>query len=117
MLSLLNLSLNIITGAVGTYWMLPHRHGGVRPLRQHTIGAVMTGLVALNFMLTMMSPPGDFLPTVFFYVFSAFALVGALLTVTSCNPIYSALWFASVVLSTSGLFLAGRCPVSWPPAR
>ena len=29
----------------------------------------------------------------------------ALLTVTSRNPIYSALWFASVVLSTAGLFL------------
>ena len=27
------------------------------------------------------------------------------MTVTSRNPIYSALWFASVVLSTSGLFL------------
>ena len=33
------------------------------------------------------------------------AIVGGVLTVTSRNPIYSALWFASVVLSTSGLFL------------
>ena len=34
----------------------------------------------------------------------------ALLTVTSRNPIYSALWFASVVLSTTGLFLLANAP-------
>ena len=33
-----------------------------------------------------------------------------LLTVTSRNPVYSALWFASVVLSTSGLFLLADAP-------
>ncbi len=37
-------------------------------------------------------------------------MIGALLTVTSRNPIYSALWFASVVLSTSGLFLLAGAP-------
>ncbi len=31
-------------------------------------------------------------------------------TVTSRNPVYSALWFASVVLSTSGLFLLADAP-------
>ena len=34
----------------------------------------------------------------------------AFLTVTSRNPIYSALWFASVVLSTAGLFLLAGAP-------
>ena len=38
------------------------------------------------------------------------AIVGGLLTVTSRNPVYSALWFASVVLSTSGLFLLADAP-------
>ena len=46
----------------------------------------------------------------FFYVFSLAAIVGGLLTVTSRNPVYSALWFASVVLSTSGLFLLAGAP-------
>ena len=46
----------------------------------------------------------------FFYIFSAAALVGGVLTVTSRNPIYSALWFASVVLSTAGLFLLASAP-------
>ena len=34
-----------------------------------------------------------------------------MLTVTSRNPIHSALWFASVVLSTAGLFLLAGAPV------
>ena len=46
----------------------------------------------------------------FLYVFGIMAIVGGLLTVTSRNPVYSALWFASVVLSTSGLFLLADAP-------
>ena len=38
------------------------------------------------------------------------AIVGAVLTITSRNPIYSALWFASVVLATAGLFLLAGAP-------
>ena len=49
--------------------------------------------------------PGAFLQNAFFYAFATAALSGAILTITSRNPVYSALWFASVVLSTSGLFL------------
>ena len=49
--------------------------------------------------------PGPFLTRLFFYAFSMAAVAGGLLTITSRNPIHSALWFASVVLSTSGLFL------------
>jgi NADH-quinone oxidoreductase subunit J len=109
MMSLLSISLMIVGGAVGTYWLLPHRHGGPQPRRQCAIGAVLA-VLALASILTMMSPPGPFLTTVFFYLFSGSALAGALLTVTSRNPIYSALWFASVVLSTSGLFLLASAP-------
>ena len=42
---------------------------------------------------------------VFFYAFATAALSGGVLTITSRNPVHSALWFASVVLATSGLFL------------
>ena len=70
----------------------------------HAAGAVLASLGLLGF-LTFWSPPGPFLAGLFFYLFSIGAIVGGLLTVTSRNPIYSALWFASVVLSTAGLFL------------
>ena len=38
-------------------------------------------------------------------MFALAAIIGGLLTITSRNPVYSALWFAMVVIATSGLFL------------
>lgn len=96
--------LVVVLGATGTYLLLPHRHGAARPRRAHTAGGILTGIAVLLFAL-FWKPPGPFLSGFFFYVFSIAALAGGLLTITSKNPIYSALWFASVVLSTSGLFL------------
>jgi NADH-quinone oxidoreductase subunit J len=97
-------TLVILLGAGGSYLLLPHRHGTARTRTVHAAGAVLASLGLLGF-LTFFSPPGPWLSGFFFYVFSIAALAGALMTVTSRNPIYSALWFASVVLSTAGLFL------------
>src|SRR5215831_14617372 len=96
-------------GACGTYLLLPHKHGEVRPRAAHGGGAIAAGLGLLGF-LAYWSPPGPFLATIFLYVFGIAAIAGALLTVTSRNPVYSALWFASVVLSTAGLFLLADAP-------
>jgi NADH-quinone oxidoreductase subunit J len=96
-------------GACGSYLLLPHKHGAVRPRAAHGAGAIAAGLGLLGF-LTYWSPPGPFLATVFLYIFGATAIAGGLLTVTSRNPVYSALWFASVVLSTAGLFLLADAP-------
>jgi NADH-quinone oxidoreductase subunit J len=41
----------------------------------------------------------------FFYVFGLTSLAAAVMTITNKDPVHSALWFAAVVLSTSGLFL------------
>jgi NADH-quinone oxidoreductase subunit J len=99
----------VIFGACGTYLMLPHKHGLARPRAVFGAGVVAASLGLLGFV-TFWSPPGPFLATVFLYVFGLFAIVGGLLTVTSRNPVYSALWFASVVLSTAGLFLLADAP-------
>ena len=45
------------------------------------------------------------MPAFFFYVFGVGAIAGGVLTITSRNPVYSALWFAMVVIATAGLFL------------
>jgi NADH-quinone oxidoreductase subunit J len=97
-------ALVILLGAGGSYLLLPHRHGATRSRNAHAAGAVLASLGLLIF-LTFFSPPIPYLAGLFFYLFTIGAIVGGLLTVTSRNPIYSALWFASVVLCTAGLFL------------
>jgi len=94
----------VVLGAAGTYLLLPHRHGSAKPARVHAVGGVLAALALLLFAL-FWTPPRPALSSLFFYGFSLTALAGAALTVTSRDPIHSALWFASVVLSTSGLFL------------
>jgi NADH-quinone oxidoreductase subunit J len=102
-------TLVVVLGAAGTYLLLPHRHGRARARTAHGAGLGAAGLALLVFMVSW-SPPGSFLPTLFFYVFGVTAIAGGLLMITSRNPIYSALWFASVVLSTAGLFLLAGAP-------
>jgi NADH-quinone oxidoreductase subunit J len=97
-------TLVVLLGASGTYLLLPHRHGSTRTRTAHAGGAILSVLGLLGLM-TFWTPPGPFLSGFFFYVFSIAAVAGGLMTVTSRNPIYSALWFASVILSTAGLFL------------
>lgn len=94
----------VVLGACGTYMLLPHQHGRLKPGRVHAVGG---GLVGLSILLLALfwTPPGGFLTSVFFYVFGITSVAAGVLMVTSRNPVYSALWFAAVVLATSGLFL------------
>jgi NADH-quinone oxidoreductase subunit J len=97
-------TLVVVLGASGSYLLLPHRHGTSKTRTVHALGAVLAAVSLLG-LLRFFTPSGPFLSGLFFYLFSITAVAGALLTVTSRNPIHSALWFASVVLSTAGLFL------------
>ncbi len=96
-------------GAAGTYLMLPHRHGHARPRAVFGAGTVAAGLGLLGFM-AYWSPPGPLLPSAFLYLFGLVSVVSAVLTITSRDPVHSALWFASVVLASSGLFLLADAP-------
>ena len=94
----------ILLGAAGTYLLLPHQHGLTKPITAHRAGYALIGLAVAVFA-TFWTAPGELITRVFFYAFGFAAVLGGILTVTNRNPIYSALWFASVVLSTAGLFL------------
>jgi NADH-quinone oxidoreductase subunit J len=96
--------LVVVLGAGGTFLMLPHRHGDVRPRRLHAAGALCASLGLLLFLF-FWKPPGEIISGFFFYVFGVGAIIGGVLTITSRNPVYSALWFALVVIATAGLFL------------
>jgi len=94
----------VVFGATGTYLLLPHSHGTSKPRQVRSAGYAMV-LITLLLLAGFLSPKGDVLADVFFYVFSFAAIAGGILMITSRDPIHSALWFAAVVLATSGLFL------------
>lgn len=94
----------ILLGGVGTWLLLPHRLGRMTPKRVQSIGAALT-ILALLLLSGFYSAPSSFVQNAFFYAFATAAVAAAIAMITSRNPVYSALWFALVVLSTSGLFL------------
>jgi NADH-quinone oxidoreductase subunit J len=103
-------TLAILLGAIGSYLLLPQRHGALRPGKTYVIGAVLAAIGFLGLLLGYSNPPGPFLSGFFFLVFSVLSVFGGVLTVTSRSPIDSALWFAAVILATTGLFLLAGAP-------
>jgi NADH-quinone oxidoreductase subunit J len=96
--------LVVVLGGVGTWLMLPHGYGTAKPRSVHAAGAALVAL-AILLLMGFVTPPGPFLESLFFYGFALSALAGGVLMITARSPVHSALWFASVVLSTAGLFL------------
>lgn len=97
-------ALFVILGAMGTYLLLPHKLTLLRQRVAKPAGLALAALATLALAATW-RPPGPFLMSVFFYLFGLSAVACGILMVTSRDPVHSALWFAAVVLSTSGLFL------------
>jgi NADH-quinone oxidoreductase subunit J len=95
----------IVLGATGTYLLLPHSHGRAKPKLAHRVGYVLSSIAVLAFAMCWRAADVELVTKVFFYVFAISAVFCAILTITSRDPIHSALWFAGVVLATSGLFL------------
>lgn len=105
-----------IIGALALVMMLPKRRfnftvlGGL--LGAATLGGVWLALANLGPDLARVAPwwwtdaeSGERTVLLYYYVFSALALVAAARVVTHPRPVYSALWFVLVVLSSAGLFL------------
>ena len=94
----------VILGGLGVYLLLPR---GTNPSDRtaRIIGSILATislvLLALNF--------GDALPNktneLTFYLLAAVSIVAGVLMIASHNPVISALWFALVLLSNSGLYL------------
>lgn len=98
----------IIPTALGALaiWMLLPRDGK----RSWILGS-LCGLVAL------VATAGAFRPSIedwamdaLFFLFAGGAILSGVMMVTDRNPIYAALWFALVTLSTCGLFLLNSAP-------
>lgn len=82
----------------------------VRPGKRGVkLAATVVGLGALGWLVQQSTSlldgdPSD-RPGVFFFVFSLIAVASAVRMITHSRPIYSALYFVMVVLSSAGLFL------------
>jgi NADH:ubiquinone oxidoreductase subunit 6 (subunit J) len=97
--------LPTVLGFLAVYWLLPR----VRQSRP-AWGAAAGGLALALTGILLCRGTGIWPETLLFYAFSAVAVAGGVLLVTQSNPVYAALSFALVVLSTCGLFLLNGAP-------
>ncbi|HET6425751.1 MAG TPA: NADH-quinone oxidoreductase subunit J [Planctomycetaceae bacterium] len=87
-------------------WMLLPREGN-----RAWVIAGLCGISALLWLTKNFLPPVDnAVQTGMFFLFGGGAIISGTLMITEKNPVYAALWFAVVTLSTCGLFLLNAAP-------
>lgn len=98
------------------WWALVLAFVAYRLLTQYRQGpGALAGVLAAVFALTvgwltLLRPAADWTSGFLFVLFAGFAVIAALAMLLQHNPIYAALWFAIVVMSTAGLFLLQSAP-------
>lgn len=97
--------LPLVLLAAGVWWLMPQTKR-----RSKLVGLSLAIAGTAVLAVRLQSDSRLDLETVLFWVFAAAAIVFAILMITSRNPVYSALWFALVTLSTCGLFLLRSAP-------
>lgn len=94
------LAAALVVLALGICALMPR--AGSRPGKIGLLLALLgTGLA----LWSLPSPTGPMVHQALFWLFAVSAIFCAILMITSRNPVYAALWFALVTLSTCGLFL------------
>lgn len=88
-------------GALGVYWALP-KDG--RPSRRGVVGTILAAAIGA-FLLLLAQLLGDDAQRVYLYVLSVLALGGAVRVVTHPRPVFSAIFFILVVLSTAAMLV------------
>jgi NADH-quinone oxidoreductase subunit J len=93
-----------LIGAIGVYLLLSRRE------RALTGAGALLGLGAFGFLLVQAAEAfaveGESdRPEFFYLMFTAMALIASLRMITTPRPVYAALYFVLVVLSSAGLFL------------
>lgn len=117
--SILRVLFILALGAGGVYLMLPRGQPAGKRAARWIGGALAT--LALVFIITTPIPaqisglPGAAMTLLWpleskvacstFHLLAFVSLASAVMMITSRNPVYSALWFALVLLGNSGLFL------------
>ncbi len=96
--------VGVVLGALGTFLLLPHRLGAA-PTWARSLSGVLLSVLSIAFLASLWQVPASAFNAIFFFAFAAAAITASVLMITSRDPVHSALWFAAVVLATSGLFL------------
>ena len=95
-------------GAVALFMMMPRRGYSPRKLGA-LLGAATLGGLWLFLAGHYLEPASDrgIAPpaVVYYYIFSALAIVAAVRVITHGKPVYAALWFVVIVLASAGLLL------------
>ncbi len=90
-----------VGGAIALYLLLRPAPASIR------VVAVLLGLAAIGWVVkeaARAGEPGE-APALFFYLFGLIAVASAVRMITHHRPVYAALYFVMVVLSSAGLFL------------
>lgn len=96
----------LITGGIGLWLLLPRgKFGDIGPVRYFGALLCTASLVFLSQSVALPFPKSQFSNGLAFFVMAAVSLISAVLMITSRNPVHSAMWFALVLLTNSGLFL------------
>jgi len=89
----------LLCGAIGLWMMLPVRHGTSR-----AVGGIL-GIVSAVLVLGSLLPQGISTASLLFWAMAGLTVGSAVATIMAHKPVYSAIWFAVVLLGTSGLLL------------
>ncbi|HLJ11735.1 MAG TPA: NADH-quinone oxidoreductase subunit J [Planctomycetaceae bacterium] len=117
--SILRALVVLVVGAAGVYLMLPRGQPAGRRLERYLGAALATAALVLLATMPLQSGSASIAQSqstflwaleskstcYAFHLLAFVSLASALLMVTSRNPVYSALWFALVLLGNSGLYL------------
>lgn len=95
----------VALGFVAVWFLLPQLR------RQPAVVGVAAGVAGLLLLLLLyFRSSGSLAADFLFYVFGGMAVVAGVCMITQKNPVYAALWFAIVILSSCGLFLLAAAP-------
>lgn len=93
-----------LSGGIGIYLMMPHRKQFAKPGVAFATGLGLI-IFASIYLVGLGSGPRPLVSGLFFDIFAVSSVLAASMMITARDPVHSALWFAVVVLATSGLFL------------
>jgi NADH-quinone oxidoreductase subunit J len=94
--------LAVALGGVGVYLMMP---GGVRGNRRIGVVSAVAALALLWIIWISGFHDVGIGRGFLFCILGSMTVIGGVMTVTQINPVSCALWFASVVIGTAGLFM------------